>query len=207
MNNIILASSSPRRREMLEWLGIEFEIVPSDFDENRVQCDEIEEQVEELALQKALVVAWNYPDSIILGADTLVSLDGEIIGKAENPSEAKQILKKLSGTTHQIATGVAILNGEQSDRLVFHDISQVIFRQLSDIEIDEYLQTAAWEDKAGAYAVQEDPGQFVVHVEGSYTNVMGLPLERVAEELIALGIEIPVEVIPTIEMNTGRRHR
>lgn len=206
--NLILASASPRRKQMLSWLGLSFEVLPSSFAEESVECDEVEELVEELALQKALVVARNQPDSIVIGADTLVSLpNGEIIGKAQDTAQATELLQKLSNTGHQITTGVAILDLSQDFRAVFHETSWVTFRQLSQGEIHQYLETAAWQDKAGAYAIQEDPGKFIIGYEGSYTNIMGLPLIRVAEELKALGISIPADLVPIIESQTGQRER
>lgn len=205
MSDLILASSSPRRREMLEWLQLDFEVVPSRFDEASIDTDEVEELVEELALQKALAVAKDRPDEIVIAADTLVALDGRPIGKARDRQHAIEILQQLSGTTHAITTGVAIIDPIQQESIVFHTQSLVTFRELKSQEIDEYLDTALWQDKAGAYAVQEDPGQFVLGYDGSYTNIMGLPLLRVVEELERCGIETTVDIVSTIEAMTGQR--
>lgn len=207
MSEIILASQSPRRREMLEWVGLDFEVVPSAFDEDLIRADDIVDLVEELAVQKALVVAKKFPEAIIIGADTMVSLDEHQIGKAQDAEHAFQIIKQLSGTTHQITTGVAIVADTIERPVVFHETTEVTFRPLTDQEINEYLQTAIWQDKAGAYAVQEDPGKFVVGYDGSYTNVMGLPIPRLLEELENFDIYTEEDPIAIIEAQTGRRER
>jgi len=205
VSEIILASGSPRRKEMLEWLGLDFEVVTSNFDEECVVCDDADELAEELALQKALVVANQHPESLVIAGDTVVSVDDQILGKATDKDHAKVILRTLSGRGHEIITGVVLVDPFHDQPIVFHEKSQVFFREVSDSDIETYLETDIWKDKAGAYAIQEDPHKLVLGFDGSFTNIMGLPLTRLSEELVSLGVNIPVDVISTIEANTGKR--
>lgn len=203
--NLILASASPRRQTMMDWLGVEFEIIPSDFDESLIEQDEIEDLVETIALHKAKTVAELNPDSVVIGADTMVSLDGQHMGKARDKVQAVEYLETLSGKTHQVATGVVIIDPDQDQPIIFSQTSTVTFRQLNTQEILEYLATDIWQDKAAAYTIQDDPFGFINGYDGSYTNIVGLPILRVAEELANLGFTINRDINQVIEMNTGRR--
>ena len=204
---LILASSSPRRKEMLEWLGYEFTLVTSGFDEDSVKCDEVEDLVEELALQKAAVVARENQDAIVIGADSMLSYQGEAIGKAKDKQDAKRILQQLSGKTHQVITGVSIIDCLGGESITFHESSLVTFRNLEPDEIDAYLESDVWQDKAGAYAIQDDPHHFVAGYDGSYTNIIGLPLVRLTQELENLGLEVGEDVVAIIEQQTGQREK
>lgn len=203
----ILASSSPRRNQLLSWVGLDFEVIPSAFDESLVEAETSDELVEELALQKALAVERDHPGHLILAADTMVELDGQRIGKASDEAGAKLIITTLAGSTHQVYTGVAILEPSLEQPLVFHEVSEVTFRPLSEAEIDEYLATNVWRDKAGAYGIQEDPGKFITGYQGSYTNILGLPMGAVMEQLAQLDVPISGQWLALLEAQTGRRER
>lgn len=203
--HIILASASPRRQELLAWLNLDFEVIPSNFDETLVVEDAVEDLVEELALQKALVISRDHPESLVIGADTMVSLGDKLIGKANSRQDARETMELLSGQTHQVTTGMALIDPDQAVPIMFHVKSFVSFRPISQVELIEYLDTAHWQDKAGAYAIQEDASKFVTGYEGSFTNIIGLPLLRLAEELENIGVETPEDLNQIIESYTGMR--
>ena len=160
---LILASQSPRRREMLALMGYAYEIVVSDADEHVPPCAPAE-FVERLALRKAEAVFASYGDCCVVGADTIVYLDGSIIGKPADASDAFRILRTLSGRTHTVYTGVAVLSGMR--RIVFHDAAEVTFAPLSDEEIHAYIATGEPLDKAGAYGIQGPGSLLVERLEG-----------------------------------------
>lgn len=187
MEKIILASGSPRRRQLLEQVGIPFEVVVSDADETIEGPPDY--QVRELALRKARAGReMAGKEAIILAADTLVYIDNTVLGKPESPKEAYNMLKNLSGRTHTVYTGVAILNGNRTEAFV--DSTKVTFRDLSHDEIWGYISTGEPMDKAGAYGVQ-DKGALLVHsIDGDYFTVVGLPVAKVAAALRAMGQEV-----------------
>ncbi|MEG2295276.1 MAG: Maf family protein [Oscillospiraceae bacterium] len=171
---LILASTSPRRKELLEIITSNFLVVPSNVDETiNTDCSPTQ-IVMSLALEKAKQVALEYPHDCIIGADTIVVLDNNIICKPKDEQDAKEILRSLSGNTHQVFTGVAIYSMDCQD--VFYEETQVTFRELSDLEIDYYIQTKEPMDKAGAYGIQGKGALFVSKITGDYYNVMGLPI-------------------------------
>jgi len=176
---LILASSSPRRTQLLHQLGIPHtvkkpaieETIPSDLPHGQI--------VETLALQKAQAVAPEYPQALTLAADTLVVLGNEILGKPQNEQEAYHTLKKLSGQKHTVYTGIALLHPASQRTYTTHEATQVYFASLSDEEIWAYIQTGSPLDKAGAYGIQDDMGAlFIPRIEGDYYTVVGLPLHR-----------------------------
>jgi septum formation protein len=175
---LILASSSPRRRELLEKLGLEFEILAPDVDERALPGEEPEEHVCRLAAEKARAVAAGNPGAVVIAADTVVVLDGEIIGKPVNEEDARRLLGRLAGRTHTVFTGVSVISGQPGSERVKVVRSGVTISALDDREIREYVATGEPLDKAGAYAVQGRGGRFVTTVAGSLTNVIGLPLEE-----------------------------
>lgn len=179
---LILASASPRRRELLVLLGVGFDVVPSDVEE---LCEgPPEEVVVENALRKARAVATGVGDATVLGADTDVEIDGRLLGKADGPDEARSHLRALSGRTHVVLGGVAMLAGEEEvTELV---ATRVSFRELTEAEIDSYVASGEWEDRAGAYAVQGLGASFVERVEGDLSNVIGLPVPTVAAMIAGL---------------------
>lgn len=176
MKKLILGSGSPRRREILSAAGYEFEVRTADVDES-LQVKDPELLVRELALLKAAAVAKEVKtDALVIGADTVVSLDGEIMGKPADAADAKRMLSALSGKTHQVYTGVCVLDVKSAEATSRSDVTHVTFRALSEAEIDAYIATNEPADKAGAYAIQGEGGKLVDHIDGDLNNVIGFPL-------------------------------
>jgi len=177
---IVLASSSPRRQNLLRRLGVEFEVDPSDVEETIPDGASPQEAAEELARQKAEVVAGRHPDQVVLAADTIVVLDGAVLGKPGSPEDAARMLRSLSGRTHAVYTGVALIHRASARVVVDHERTLVTFSPLSDDEIEEYVASGSPLDKAGAYGIQDDRGALLVcRLDGDYYNVMGLPVSKV----------------------------
>ena len=187
-SGLVLASASPRRREMLTHLGLYFRLAPAHIDENLLPGESAAQAAQRLAAAKAAAVRVA-PNDTVLAADTLVVLDHEIMGKPQDAEEAARMLRKLSGAQHEVLTGYCLLN--DSGQKVGLGRSLVTFRDLSDAEIAAYVATGEPMDKAGAYAVQGLGGALVKQVSGSYTNVVGLPLAAVIEMLLDQGIIQP----------------
>jgi septum formation protein len=181
--DLILASASPRRRELLRRIVPAFRIVPSRADETSVRETDPARFAVAAALLKAREVGERNPASLALAADTVVSLDGEIFGKPADREEARVTLKKLSGSRHRVVTGVALYRKEEGRSLTGYEESQVRFRSLDDRAIESYLDTEDHVDKAGSYAIQEVNDAFVEELVGDYDNVVGLPLRLVREML------------------------
>ena len=180
---LILASASPRRAELLQQIGVEFAVVPSSAPEKHNEQLTCAELAHINAYRKARAVAKKHPDALVLGADTLVCLGTRLFGKPATLAEARQMLVELQGRTHQVVTGVCLLLLRQHRQRVFSDSTDVTFRKLDDAEISHYLSKINPLDKAGAYAIQ-DHGELVVErIDGSFSNVVGLPLERLKDEL------------------------
>ena len=176
---IVLASTSPRRQNLLKQLGLNFIVHPSGIEENLSQASSPEEYVLTLSRKKAIEVAKNYNDALIISADTIVVLDGEIINKPKDPDEARQMLKKLSGKTHKVYTGFTILDTKTSKIYSDFEVTDVKFRELEDDEIEQYIATGSPFDKAGAYGIQDDYGAvFVERINGCFYNVVGFPLTK-----------------------------
>lgn len=183
MKKIILASESPRRKQLLEQIGIDFEVVPSQINEDEIiNCDPFK-NVQYLALSKAQKIADKGHKGIIIGADTQVLIDSEIIGKPKDREDAKNILIKLSGRRHNVITGVAILDTESKTSETWVETTVVKFRELMIDEIEEYLDTEEYIGKAGAYGIQGRAAAFVERIEGCYFNVVGLPLAKLSAKL------------------------
>jgi len=184
---IILASGSPRRRQLLMQAGIPHEVIVSNADETETTSDNPAEQVKELAMRKAMAISHNHPPTeiIVIAADTLVYLDGEILGKPTSENEAFKMLKKLQGKTHMVYTGVALLS--DNDTNVFYDMAEVTFRPLINEEIWAYIATGEPFDKAGAYGVQERGAVLVDCINGDFYTVMGLPISKVCTTLVKMG--------------------
>jgi len=184
---LILASNSPRRRELLSGLGLEYEVctMPG-LDESYPEGLSMEEIPQYISRKKATAYTLG-KDELLITADTIVWLDGEVLGKPSDEEDARQMLRKLSGKTHQVVTGVTLSTTDQ--RHSFACVSQVTFARLTDTEIDHYVTHYHPLDKAGAYGIQEWIGYIgVTSIEGSYFNVMGLPVQRLYTELKKLGI-------------------
>ncbi len=184
---LILASASPRRRELLQLAGIPLEVIPSRADERFLPGESPEEHVRRVARAKAMDVGRQHPGRWVLGADTVVAIDGKILGKPGGSSEAEEMLRDLSQREHRVLTGFCILRypspGEREGTI----ISRVKFKPLSEEEIRWYIHTGEPFDKAGGYAIQGKAAFMVEEVHGSYTNVVGLPLCEVVEALRELG--------------------
>ncbi len=185
---LILASKSPRRKYLLEQAGLSFKIIPSSFDENKIPLTKPENYVKNLAMAKAMDIAKDRPDNWVIGADTIVLINGKILGKPKSRDEARQMLRKLSGNTHRVYTGYAIVCIKK-ERVICDAVkTDVLFKKLNNKEIEWYVHTKEPFDKAGAYAIQ-GLGTFIVKsIKGSYTNVVGLPVCEVIEALIKEGV-------------------
>ena len=186
--DIILASQSPRRRELLEHMGVEFRVVTPDIDEHMERELPPDELVRRISAEKARAVAAQAgPDAIVIAADTVVALDGAVLGKPADELEAFKMLSTLSGCRHQVYTGLTVLRGQE-----MHTVSEetaVTFRELSEKEITNYIRTGEPMDKAGAYGIQGYGALLVEGIQGDYYNVMGLPVCRLGGLLKELGVD------------------
>lgn len=192
--DLILASESPRRRYLLEQAGLSFSVIPSGFDENSVSLSSPEVYVRTLARAKAGEVAEKYPRSWVIGADTIVLIDDMILGKPGTEAEARAMLKRLSGRIHQVFTGYAVCCKAENRMFSETVITRVLFKTLSEAEIEWYVHTPEPFDKAGAYAIQGLGTFLVKSISGSYTNVVGLPVCELIGFLIGEGvIRLPAE--------------
>ncbi|MCE2402195.1 septum formation inhibitor Maf [Candidatus Poribacteria bacterium] len=182
---LILASASPRRADLLSQIGLKFEIFPSNIPEitsNKNATSEVVTQ--ELALQKARSVAEYHTEGIVIGADTLVSLENELLGKPKNTIHAQEMLTRLSGTCHKVVTGVAVIDAKLQREKTWVEVTNVQFRELCHSEIVAYIDSGEAADKAGAYGIQGRGAAFVKRIEGCYFNVVGLPLASLVEQLM-----------------------
>ena len=187
-HGIILASRSPRRRYLLEQAGLRFAVVPSSFDENSVAMTEPQAYVRKLAECKASVVAQAYPDQWVIGADTIVLIGNDILGKPGSDDEARNMLRRLSAKTHQVLTGYCIFC-KNRDRSFSETVrTEVCFKDLSTEEIEWYIHSGEPFGKAGSYAIQGLGTFLVKRINGSYTNVVGLPVCEIVEFLIHEGV-------------------
>ncbi len=201
---LVLASSSPRRRELLAELGLPFEIRPSDADETPRAGETPEALVLRLARIKAATVA--RPGELVLGADTVVAIDGEILGKPIDDADATRMLRALSGQTHEVWTGVALHRTTASEPVALADARRtlVTFRRLSESEIAAYVASGEPRDRAGAYAIQGGAAGFVERIEGDWDNVVGLPLAAVRDLLRTLGFTLPAPKAQDVEAERQR---
>ncbi len=190
MRRIVLASASPRRKELLELLGLRFEVEPSNYDEETVSGSEPHEMVRELSLGKARAAAAKHRDAFIIGADTIVVLGNKVMGKPHTASEAKKMLHTLNGKVHAVITGFTILDTETGKVLSRSVETKVHIRKLTPEEIDNYVRTKEPLDKAGGYAIQGLGAVLVERIEGDYFNVVGLPLSALAEGLKEFGVPV-----------------
>lgn len=177
--SLILASASARRRELLAQAGYKFTAISPDIDESIFSTAGVtaDEYAKQLALAKAKNVAEKYPDSLVIGADTVVDYHGEIIGKPADAKEAERITRKLFSAPHKVITAVAFVRLSDRTELCESDTTNVYPKSPSDEQIAQHIKSGSWQDKAGAYAIQENGDEFIQKIDGSLTNVMGLPME------------------------------
>ena len=183
--NIILASGSPRRREILANTNAKFDVLTSDVDERIFKFEEPTQLVLRLAFEKCMDIAINNPESLVIGADTIVVLDNEILGKPKNEDEAFDMLSKLSNREHQVITGMSIVNIENNKKIVDYTISNVKFKNLTDQDIRDYISTGECLDKAGSYGIQGYGALLVKEIQGDYFNIVGLPISKLSDILKA----------------------
>lgn len=185
---LVLASSSPRRRTLMTQAGYEFDVVEPPIDEPVQSVRQLTpvQQAEALAYFKARAVSEVCPSRLVLGADTVVATGAGVLGKPEDADEAREMLQGVSGTRHAVITGVALLASD-AQRLIASDVTYVTMRKMTDREIGDYIASGEWIGKAGAYAIQETAERFVDSIEGSFTNIVGLPMELVGRMISQLG--------------------
>lgn len=179
--SLVLASASPRRKEIMQTAGLTFSVFVSDTDETLPDGISASDAVLELSFRKALAVAKTRPDDTVIGADTVVTLDGKILGKPSDPEDAKNMLRTLSGRTHKVFTGVCIIKNGTANK--FFEETDVTFFELSEKEISDYVNSLEPMDKAGAYGIQGRGCTLVKEIKGDYFNVVGLPVARLVREL------------------------
>lgn len=178
MKKVILASNSPRRREILGKF-INFEAVTADVKEDNDFYKSPETLVMALAFEKANSVAVKHEDAIVIGADTVVEIEGEILGKPKSREDAKRMMEKLRGKSHKVITGFSIIDLSSDKKYMDYEVTEVVFKDLSDEEIEAYLNKAEYMDKAGAYGIQEEAALFVEKIEGDYLNIVGFPISKI----------------------------
>ena len=179
--NIILASKSPRRTEILSMMNIDHLVIPSKEKEVIDPSLTPTEVVMSLAHQKAKSIAVNYPNDLVIGADTIVVINNEILGKPKDYNDAVRMLSLLENNTHQVITGVSIIKGNYID--TFHVVSNVTFKPMTKEDIDNYISLENVYDKAGSYAIQGEHATFIDHIEGDYYNIVGLPKDELQKHL------------------------
>lgn len=193
MDKIILASSSPRRREILNQAGIPFTVMPADVDEENAELTGAPEQkAEQLAFMKAMNVAEKMDKGLVVGADTIVVCGGEVFGKPVDRADAQRMLEMLNGREHLVITGIAVLDAAAGTARIDHEVTRVRFAQISGSEIEAYIDSKEPFDKAGSYAVQGKGALMVEGISGCYTNVVGLPLRKLYCMLKEFGVLLQV---------------
>lgn len=183
---LVLASASPRRAQLLREFGYTFDVIEPPLEEPARLSDGLSpiQLAEALSFFKARSVAESLADGWVLGADTIATLHGEVFGKPRDRDDARRILRSISGTSHEVVTGVSLVEAGSDRRFIRHDVTTVVMRTLSDRDLDDYLDTNEWVGKAGAYGIQDHGDAFVQRIEGSFTNVVGLPMELLATMVV-----------------------
>jgi len=182
-DRLVLASQSPRRKELLSILGIPFDVIPSSIDETPMPGEDPKSFAVRVARDKGMEVASRMEQSLVLSADTIVTIDGEILNKPEDERDAVRMLRKLSGRVHEVYTAVCLINQVKRETLEGLDRTQVWFDVMTDEQIHDYIKRENVMDKAGAYAIQGYAGVYIPRIDGNYFNVMGLPLPLVCKLL------------------------
>lgn len=181
MTKVILASKSPRRKELMEMLKIPFDIIVSDIEESIDYNNDLVKEIEKLSYQKAKAVFDNHSDALVIGSDTIVKINNDILGKPHSIEEAKSMLKELSDNTHEVVTGVTILYKDIVE--TFSSVAEVTFYPLTEKEIDDYINTNEPMDKAGSYAIQGDGAKFIKSIKGDFYTIVGLPIGELYHRL------------------------
>ena len=189
MEKIILASASPRRRELLTQIGISFTIQKAEKEET-VTTSVPSEAVKELALQKAREVAEKYPADVVIGADTIVAANGQILGKPKDAEDAIQMLRMLQGGSHEVITGVAILLNNDEKLINFAETTRVHVFPMTEEQICSYVESGEPMDRAGSYGIQGTFAAYISGIEGDYNNVVGLPVGRLYQEVLSAGVDL-----------------
>jgi septum formation protein len=192
---LILASGSPRRKKLLSMLGLSFKVIPSEIEEIIDPGKRPSKIVKDLAYQKGISVANNHPDSLVIAADTIVVLNNKVLGQPDDKSEAIRMLQSLSGRTHEVYTGVALIKtgkyAEVIREIRFYERTKVSFASLLESEILEYVKSGSPMDKAGAYGIQDERGAlYISGIEGDYYNVVGLPIHKFYQKMKLIAPEI-----------------
>ena len=187
---IILASTSPRRHGLAQEMGLEFEIVPSNYEEDMTMNLSSEELAKTLAYGKAKEVAVRIKEGVVLGVDTFVVFEGKKLGKPKSKEDAFQMLKSFSGKFQEVYSGVALIDCETGKEIKDVEITKVKFREMEDLEIESYIKTGEPMDKAGAYGIQGLSSIFIEKVDGCYTNVVGFPVHNIYKNLKKIGVNI-----------------
>lgn len=190
MKRIILASASPRRKALLAQIGLEFTVDTDAQEDSLSEGLEPHQLAREISLKKAQSVAGKYPDAIIIAADTFGVIDGRILGKPESESEARVMLKRISGRRHDVITGFTILETKTARTFSDSVETRVFIKRLTPAQIESYVKSGEPQDKAGAYAIQGLGAVIVERIEGDYSNVVGLPLSALAEALKGFGVNV-----------------
>ena len=181
--NIILASASPRRKEILENTNVKFKIMASDIEELTLEGESPCQMVMRLAFEKGMDIASKQKSDLIISADTIVVLDNKVLGKPKDEVEAIHMIESLSGKTHQVITGISLINLENNKKIIDYVISNVKFKNLSKEDINDYIRTNESLDKAGAYGIQGYGALLVDEIQGDYFNIVGLPISRLSDLL------------------------
>ena len=189
MKKIVLASGSPRRKELLEQIGVRFEIQKAEGEE-RITSLVPEEVVRELSMQKAEEVALKCDGDLIIGADTVVAVKGQILGKPKDRADALRMLRLLQGTEHQVITGVTVILKETGKTVSFAEVTKVHMYPMTEEQMERYIDTGEPMDKAGAYGIQGKFAAYVSSIEGDYNNVVGLPIGRLYQEVLNAGTDL-----------------
>ena len=181
--NIILASASPRRKEILENTNIKFDIISSSIEELILGGESPCQMVMRLAFEKGIDIASKHKSDLVISADTIVVLDDNVLGKPKDEEEARQMISNLSGRTHQVITGISLINLENNKKIIDYVVSNVKFKKLSKDDINDYIKTKESLDKAGAYGIQGYGAILVEEIQGDYFNIVGLPISKLSDLL------------------------
>ena len=181
--NIILASASPRRKEILENTNVKFKIMASSIEELRLEGESPCQMVMRLAFEKGIDIASRQKSDLVISADTIVVLDNTVLGKPKDEIEARKMITSLSGRTHQVITGISLINLDNNKKMIDYVISNVKFKNLSEEDINDYIRTKESLDKAGAYGIQGYGALLVEEIQGDYFNIVGLPISRLSDLL------------------------